>query len=362
MDPQRSAHLHVDRRMFKRSSKTNKQQPAQGNPSTGTANESILVDVASRQKARDQVNTSRAARPDERRQERTTNTPPPALAEHEPLPSTLVGLSWARSGALKHAGIRGGPISRPSRKSQRWLRRLLIFVPLLLALVFGLHALLTASYFQVRHIMVTGTHNEELVAAIRRLHLDGVNIFLADTSADTAKVKVLPPVADATVTRNLPDTLLVHVVERQPVLIWQVGAQQYSVDAEGVLISQVQQPGELPVVSDEHTRDMQGRPFAPGGKIDPGIVQMARQLLEGVPAATGITSFTLRDTIDYGLVLMSADGWQARFGGPDNLDNKIKELAAILQLVRQQGQQLALIDLRFGFYPYYRIKSPGAEP
>ena len=84
---------------------------------------------------------------------------------------------------------------------------------------------------------------------------------------------------------------------------------------------------------------------------------MAHQLLERIPTASGITRFTLSDTLAYGIVLNSADGWQARFGGPDSLDTKINELAAILQFIKQQGQQLALIDLRFGFYPYYRLKS-----
>ncbi len=275
----------------------------------------------------------------------------------------MIGLSWARSGALKHAQLPGASRRRPARsKRERWIRRLLIAVPLLLAVVFGLHTLLTISYFEVHHVTVEGTRNGQIIAAIERLHLEGVNIFLADTSADAGRIKALPPVADASVTRNLPDTLLVHVVERQPVLIWQAGARLYSVDAGGTIIAQVQQTDGLPVVSDEHRSDQHGKPFAPGGKIDPKTIQMARQLLEQLPTASGITNFTLRDTLAYGMVLISQDGWQARFGGPDNLDTKITELTAILRLVRQQGQQLALVDLRFGFYPYYRLKSPGAEP
>ncbi len=270
----------------------------------------------------------------------------------------MIGLSWARVGALKHADLRGPPKRRPARSRRaRWLIRLFIAAPLLLAAIFGLHALFTASYFEVQHITIEGTRNPHIIAAIERLHLEGVNIFLADTSADAAHIKALPPVADASVTRSLPDTLLVHVVERQPVLIWQTGTALYSVDAGGAIIAQVQQADGLPIITDEHSRDLHGHPFAPGGKIDPQIVHMARQLLKQIPTASDITSFTLRDTIDYGIVLTSAEGWQARFGGPDHLDEKIEEFASILQLVRQQGQQLAFMDLRFGFYPYYRLKS-----
>lgn len=289
-----------------------------------------------------------------------------AGTDDEPLPSTLIGLGWSSARLLKEKDTETPAIRsrRPVRKSGRgrWLLRLLILVPLALGLIFGGHFLLTASYFQVQHIQIEGTRNEQLITALQRLQLGGANIFLANTSADAVQVEALPPVSSATVTRSLPDTLVVHVVERQPVLIWQVGSSAFQMDANGVLIDQAQQANGLPVVSDEHQRDYNGHPLKPGGKIDPAIVQMARQLLERLPAEAGITSFSLRDTLDYGLVMVSADGWQARFGGPDDLDTKIKELTAILQLVKQQGQQLALVDVRFGYYPYYRLKGSATTP
>lgn len=348
--------------MFKQRNRTSNQEPVSSDKADRQLFDNRLIDVTFNEKPRSQTSTPRRARSDARRLAQTTAAAPAALAEEDPVPGTLIGLGWADSRASKHPRVQPSLPRSPRSRRRRWLWRLLVIVPVLLALIFGLHLLLTASYFQVQHIQVDGALRVPLIAAIQRLHLDGVNIFLADTNADAAAVKALPPVADASVTRVLPNTLLVHVVERQPVLIWQVGTQEYSIDASGAIIALVQQPDGLPVISDEHPRDLHGHPFMPGGAIDPSIVQMARQLLVGVPAATSITRFTLRDTINYGLVLLSADGWQARFGGPDNLNLKIKELAAILQLVNRQGQQLALVDLRFGFYPYYRLKSPGAEP
>jgi cell division septal protein FtsQ len=284
---------------------------------------------------------------------------------HQPSPpsSTIIGQSWARSGALRNINLRGPPKRRPVRSRRaRWLRRLFLIVPPLVAVSIGLYALCTVPYFQIQHITVEGTRNGQVLAAIQQLHLTGDSIFLADTSADAARIRTLPPIAAASVSRQFPDTLVVQVVERQPVLIWQVANTLFSVDSGGAIIAQVQQAGGLPVIRDEHRLDQQSKPFAPGGKIDPRIIQMARQLLERIPTASGITSFTLHNTLAYGIVLDSAEGWQARFGDPENLDTKIKEFAAILQFVRQQGQQLALIDLRFGYYPYYRLKGSGAEP
>lgn len=343
--------------------KAKNQQTFPGRGRAGGITGSSLVDVTFHEREHTAAGAAKAARPVGRV---VRPTGARASAEDEPLPSTLIGLGWASARSLKDKDAET-PVMRsrrPVRRSGRgrWFLRLLILVPLVLGLIFGGHFLLTASYFQVQHIQIEGTRNEQLITAIQRLQLGGVNIFLANTGAEAAQVEALPPVSSATVTRSLPDTLVVHVVERQPVLIWQVGSSAFQVDATGVLIDQVQQVNGLPVVSDEHQRDHNGHPFKPGGKIDPAMVQMARQLLERLPAEAGITSFSLRDTLDYGLVMVSADGWQARFGGPDDLDTKIKELTAILQLVKQQGQQLALVDVRFGYYPYYRLKGSATNP
>ncbi len=337
--------------------KAKNQPPSSDRGRAGTITGSSLVDVTFREREHTAVGAAKAARS-------VGRVARPASArgaiDEEPLPGTLVGLGWSRARSLKEkdAETPATRSRRPARRQGRgrWLLRLLILVPLVLGVIFGGHFLVTASYFQVQHIQIEGTRNEQIITAIQRLQLGGANIFLANTSADTAQVEALPPVLSASITRSLPDTLVVHVVERQPVLIWQVGSSMFHVDATGVLIDQTQQVNGLPLVSDEHQRDYNGKSFTPGGKIDPAIVQMARQLLERLPTEVGVSNFSLRDTLDYGLVIVSADGWQARFGGPDDLDTKIKELAAILQLVKQQGKQLALIDIRFGSYPYYRLK------
>ncbi|WP_375402931.1 cell division protein FtsQ/DivIB [uncultured Sphingomonas sp.] len=50
-------------------------------------------------------------------------------------------------------------------------------------------------------------------------------------------------IADAQVSRRLPDTLLVNIVERVPAAVWQDGGRLTLIDAEGVLLAPVA-PGE----------------------------------------------------------------------------------------------------------------------
>jgi cell division protein FtsQ len=278
----------------------------------------------------------------------------------------MAGLGWARMRSLGQPRPPATPPDllpnqarkRPQRR--RWLWHVLWVVVLISGLLAGGIFLLNTAHFRIHHLSIRGTANPQILAGIGALHLEGENIFLANMRQDEARIQTLPAVASASVSRSLPDTLLIQVTERQPVLIWQVGSQQLSVDASGALIAQVQAPLSLPVVIDEHPLDRSGRPFAPGGKIDPALVKMARQLLERLPREPGISRFSLRETSAYGMVVNSADGWQARFGDPQDLDTKIQMLLAILRIAQQRQQPLALVDLRFGFYPYYRLQTPAA--
>lgn len=278
----------------------------------------------------------------------------------------MTGLGWAR---MRDLGQPRPPVTPPVQppnqsgkqpRRRRWLWRLLLFFVLISGLAAGMVYLLNAAYFRVQHLTIEGTSNPQILAGIQALHLEGENIFLSDMRQDTARIETLPAVASAHVTRSLPDTLVIQVVERQPVLIWQVDRQMWSVDASGVLIAQVQDSHGLPMVSDDHPLDRSGKPFAPGGKIDPAIVSMARQLLERLPRELGDTKFSLVNTSAYGMVVDSAEGWQARFGDPQDLETKIQMLGAILRIAQQRQQSLALVDLRFGFYPYYRLQTPAA--
>jgi hypothetical protein len=294
----------------------------------------------------------------------TKQTRTPKSWHEQAAPSTsLTGLGWAHLRTLGQPRPPEVPPSMPAQQARsqshpvRWLWRALLLVMLLAALIAGAMFLLNTAYFRIQHLRIEGSANPQILAEIQALHLEGENIFLANTRQDEASIRALPAVSSANVSRSLPDTLVIQVVERQPVLIWQMGNQQFSVDASGVLITQVQEPQSLPVVTDEHQLDATGRPFAPGGKIDPAIVKMARQLLERLPRELGISNFSLQNTSAYGMVVISADGWLARFGGPQDLGTKIQMLGAILRIAQQRQQALALVDLRFGFYPYYRLQS-----
>ena len=55
-----------------------------------------------------------------------------------------------------------------------------------------------------------------------------------------------------------------------------------------------------------------------------------------------------------GLLVITDQGWQARFGSPDDFEYKIAVLKAIIQNAKTRNAKFTAVDLRFGHRPFIR--------
>lgn len=93
--------------------------------------------------------------------------------------------------------------------------------------------------FTVEDVLVVGrsqTTRDELVQAVRLAR--GAPILSYDLVEARKRVEVLPWVMSASVERMLPDTILLSVVERQPLALWQSKGRFELIDHEGKIIAQ----------------------------------------------------------------------------------------------------------------------------
>ncbi len=95
--------------------------------------------------------------------------------------------------------------------------------------------------FEVRHVLVSGrlrTDRETLVEAM------GIGIgeamFVIDLEAARARVASLAWVRDASIRRRMPDTVVIELVERRPLAIWQHQGELFVVDSVGDVIGGAQ--------------------------------------------------------------------------------------------------------------------------
>ena len=102
-----------------------------------------------------------------------------------------------------------------------------------LVLVATLAYLLNGAAFTVRQLDVAGataTGAQQVAAASGVI---GHSIFTVDPQVVADRLAALPTVREAQVWAELPDRLVVRIVERQPLLVWEVNGVRSLVDLEG---------------------------------------------------------------------------------------------------------------------------------
>jgi len=94
--------------------------------------------------------------------------------------------------------------------------------------------------FSVKHIDVTGIDRMDRTS-VYAVALDQQSIAMPLVDLEGVRQKLLKYgwVADARVSRRLPDTLAIEIVERKPAAVWQHSQQLTLVDAKGVALEPV---------------------------------------------------------------------------------------------------------------------------
>jgi cell division septal protein FtsQ len=280
--------------------------------------------------------------------------------------------------------------SIPQRSGRRRLRRgffwrLLGLFTIIACAVALTNFLLTGPMFRVQQVDVIGTKNAALLQSINQMHVKGQNIFLLNTGSMQARIKASPLVASVVLSKEFPDHLIITIAERKPVALWQTAQGIFSVDAHGVVIataSNTPEAADLGIVVDMTQQSEQGQHLPktepllhPGTYLKNVDTVFANEVWQQVPKVVGISTFGLyydgtmyASTISQtggsvdsrgSYIIESPAGWKAYLGGsqdPNSLDNRLKELKAILQLANRKQENIAIIDLRYGLRPVYTLK------
>lgn len=109
-------------------------------------------------------------------------------------------------------------------------------VVLLAAPLWGPKLLSRLDFFRVRKVEVLGLRYTPAAEVLSRLHVDTTRSVWDPVEPLAARVAAHPQIASAVVTRKLPGTLVVDVVERRPVALVAIGNQLRAVDERGVTL------------------------------------------------------------------------------------------------------------------------------
>ena len=267
------------------------------------------------------------------------------------------------------------------RRSFFW--RLLGVLALSVMLVLVINFSLGSNAFRLEQVKVVGTHNDALISKIQSMGMQGENIFLLNAQAMAARIEASPLVSSVELDKQLPNQLVVTVVERKPVVLWQTRQGTFSVDRTGMVVaSSSDTPGadQLGTVVDSTNMDngVQEANAAvpalhPGSYLKQVDIAFAVDALQRIPKVTGINAFKLHydgtmyaSTINQAgqeskgsYIIESSDGWKAYLGNSQDanpLNNRLLELRALLKLAQQQQLNIGTIDLRYGLRPVFTLQ------
>lgn len=173
--------------------------------------------------------------------------------------------------------------------------------------------------YEVKKVEVHGTRSmdEMRVYAIALGQVDR-SMLNVDLEAVRQQILALPYVGDARVSRRLPDTLVVDIVERKPAAVWQHEGKLALIDVEGAVL----QPVALGAVPD--------LPLLVGQDANLQAVRFAR-LMEAAPALKALVS---------GATWVGNRRWDLRFQSGETLalpEGDEAGAAALVEFARLEG-------------------------
>ncbi|WP_437280686.1 FtsQ-type POTRA domain-containing protein [Sorangium sp. So ce375] len=204
----------------------------------------------------------------------------PSSHESPPPPATSVSVRPPRPPAKDGAPAE----ARPRRPISRHLRALQLLAGAAVVLVastavaWGARRYIVSSpRFAVRTVLVDGVQRRtaEQVASSGGIEV-GKNIFTLDLELAGASIASDPWIEKATVTRKLPSTIHVDVVEREAQAMVAIGGELYLATRDGELFKELagDDPVDLPIVT-----GITGEQVA---RDRPGVVIAVRRLLDVV--------------------------------------------------------------------------------
>lgn len=234
------------------------------------------------------------------------------------------------------------------RLALRFFLLCLVFVSLSIFCVFAYQTLLSSPLLQVTRIQVGGCQRLDPQTVIQQAGIpSGVNILSLDLNHVSHKVKNHPWVAEALVSREIPDRLRIEIKERQPVALVK-GRQFYLMDPQGICFARAvpsEHPG-LPIITGIDLDTL-----APGCKLPSQFTLLVEDLYrESNMRLPWKLISEIRWNNHTGLSIFTVKGGIRVDLGSSKYGPKIVRLKRVLSYLEERGIHTHLrgIDLSYG--------------
>jgi len=228
------------------------------------------------------------------------------------------------------------------------------------ALGFMIYTLWYSPFFSVESIDVAGLvglTNAEINSVVDVI---GKSIILVNpVDLEQNLQEAFPELVNISVETQVPNKVVVNLVERQPVLAWHQDGQTFWVDERGVVFPPHGEGGPSVTVQGSDLLTI-----APAGSetLEEGEVPSQTLPVDLVKAILTISSEAPENTpvvydSQHGLGWLDPRGWQVYFGSSDeDMALKLKVYSKTYRRLKKAGIRPALISVEHVHAPYYRLE------
>jgi cell division protein FtsQ len=210
---------------------------------------------------------------------------------------------------------------------------------------------LTASpLFSVDTVVVTGAARLSAPRIIHEAGLDRpANVYWFRSGGAKRTLEGDPWIAAATITRDLPHTIRIHLVERRATSRVRVGSTWLLVAGDGTVLG----PGGR----DRHLPTLPATAALTLGRAGPGLLDVAT-VAGRLPRWLSARVRSVLPQAGGGVVLELASGGRVLFGPPTDLDAKVQALSGIIRWGAHHHRRFDYVDLRAPLAPAARLVLP----
>jgi len=249
----------------------------------------------------------------------------------------------------KKSGATGAAERRGWSLFSEDVRRGRIFALIGLAFIFAAAvSFATSPEYILTTVTVEGSKVLSLDEANEIAGVQGANIFTIDPAAVQRRLADKAALLKGvTVETRLPNSVIIHVQERRPAVVWVLG------DGTPLLASDDHVVVGTASTLDGYVTIFDRGPMSDSLKIGQPMpvnradaADIAQQIYVTLPDATGLQLRQMEWAPDDGISAITATGQRIEFGTGDKLDQQIKIVQAVVLQSRQTNKQWSVLDVR----------------
>lgn len=244
------------------------------------------------------------------------------------------------------------------KKNKKGLSIIITFI--LIILILATYLFCRSDYFLIDNIEVLDNHRltEKEVLELSNIER-GSNIFYQDLKSPTEKIIQRPYIKDVKISRKLPDTIIIEVIERTPLaIIISSHGEFFKIDKDKVCLEKIDKVSrnELPMITGiEVTNNISPGKNITAEGISVGI-ETARILWNHHNAQDYFNEIRVLD--ENNIVLYTFEDIEIRFGDINNMRNKFELFKSVYEIKKEKGKldNLEYIDVRYDKLPIIKHK------